>query len=278
MSVRKFTAGMFILAVSPMFGAAITFSGSGATAADVTAVRDSFRTAIGGGTVAAPNQSFGGIRREINWDGVPDALSAPNNLPANFFNSNSPRGVVFSGGTGFQVSANSGVAPIQFDNLLAGYSSNFEPFSAQRLFTALGSTAFDVSFFLAGTSTAATTNAFGVMFSDVDLATSTSLEFFDSNNNSLGKFFAPAGGGTAGNQSFSFLGIQFNAGERVSRVRVTSGNVVLGSGADSPSTGADAVAMDDFIYAEPSAVPEPGTLWLIASGGAALALWRRWRS
>src|SRR5437868_8958461 len=36
------------------------------------------------------------FRSEINWDGVPDALAAPNNLPANFFNVNSPRGVVLA--------------------------------------------------------------------------------------------------------------------------------------------------------------------------------------
>ena len=39
---------------------------------------------------------FGGLRREINWDGVPDARADPNPLPADFFNVNSPRGVVFS--------------------------------------------------------------------------------------------------------------------------------------------------------------------------------------
>src|SRR4051794_9320829 len=83
-------------------------SGSGV---NTTATRDAFRVDLGGGTVAAANGSFGGVRREINWDGVPDALADPNLLPANFFNVNSPRGVVFSTpGTGFEVSAAAGQA------------------------------------------------------------------------------------------------------------------------------------------------------------------------
>src|SRR5678815_4136489 len=90
----------------PLRPAAIVFESAG-DLATVTATRDAFRTAVGGETTAGANGSFGGVRREINWDGVPDALSAPNNLPANFFNVNSPRGAVFStAGTGFQVSAN----------------------------------------------------------------------------------------------------------------------------------------------------------------------------
>src|ERR1700704_626132 len=138
-----------LMAASSVQASPITFSGVALDIAGITPIRDAFRTAIGGGTSAGPNGSFGGLRREINWDGVPDALSAPNLLPANFFNVNSPRGVVFSTpGTGFEVSANAGVAPIQFDNINAGYSSTFEPFSTQRLFTPLGSNITDVSFFL----------------------------------------------------------------------------------------------------------------------------------
>src|SRR5690348_8431357 len=71
-------------------------TGTGATAADITATRDAFRTDLGGGTTAGANGSFGGLRREINWDGVPANFSAPNMLPPTFFNVNSPRGVLFS--------------------------------------------------------------------------------------------------------------------------------------------------------------------------------------
>ena len=84
-----------------------TFESAGANPAAITATRDAFRVAVGGGAVAGANGSFGGVRREINWDGVPNTRSDPNPLPANFFNANSPRGVVFSTpGTGFLVSAN----------------------------------------------------------------------------------------------------------------------------------------------------------------------------
>ncbi len=78
------------------------FEATGANPTGITPIRNSFRAAVGGGTIADSNGYFGGLRREINWDGVPDSLSDPNLLPANFFNVNSPRGVVFSTpGTGF---------------------------------------------------------------------------------------------------------------------------------------------------------------------------------
>src|SRR5690349_19147090 len=45
-------------------------------------------------------------RREINWDGTPDAQSAPNLLPPDFFNTTVPRGAVFvSKNNRFAVSA-----------------------------------------------------------------------------------------------------------------------------------------------------------------------------
>ena len=260
------------IGVASCFGAAITFSATGTDAASITPSRDAFRTAVGGGTVAGANGSFGGLRREINWDGVPDALAAPSNLPANFFNVNSPRGVIFSTpGTGFQVSANAGVAPIDFANIDPSYAGVFAPFSPQRLFTALGSNIVDVNFFAPGTNTPSTTSAFGAIFSDVDLANTTSIQYFNQANTSLGTFSVPA---TSGSETFSFLGVVFNAGERVSRVRIVNGNAALGAGVLDGGT-TDLVVMDDFLYGEPAAIPEPATWILSLAGFAAVALRKR---
>lgn len=254
---------------SPAAAAPVVFTAAGANPASIQGTVDAYRAALG---ALNPNVggSFGSGRREINWDGVPDTFSAPNSLPANFFNANSPRGAVFSTpGTGFQVSGNTGVAPVRFDNINPTYSSQFQTFSPQRLFTAVGSNILDVNFFVAGTNTPATVSGFGAVFADVDLAGVTSIQFFDQNNLLLGTFFAPTS-----NNGLSFLGVFFNAGERVARVRITSGNAPLGP---NETGGLDLVVMDDFIYGEPVATPEPATLVLLATGlaGAAGVVRRR---
>lgn len=250
--VSRITLGFAVLSVSLIvpsltFGAPIVFSATGANPAAIQATVDAFRALLGGGNVVGPNGSFGGVRREINWDGVPDAFSAPNNLPANFFNVNSPRGVIFSTpGTGFQVSANAAAAPVRFDNINATYSSIFQTFSPQRLFTSLGSNIVDINFLVAGTNTPAFVSGFGAVFTDVDVANGTSIQMFDTNNVSLGTFVV-----VPSNNGLSFLGIFFNAGERVGRLRITSGNAPLGPNDNPP--GVDVAVMDDFIYSEPAA-------------------------
>ncbi len=272
---RSVTLGLSIFILVALLGlttiasAQLVRSATGSNAADPTlnTAISQFRLDLG---TLNPNVvgSFGSGRREINWDGVPDAFAAPNNLPANFFNSNSPRGVVFStAGSGFQVSANavnSFGAPVQFGNINANYPSLFEPFSQQRLFTALGSNIMDVSFFVPGTNTPALTTGFGAIFSDVDLSNTSSIAFFGVSNTLLGTFFVPS---ISGNETFSFLGVSFGSAV-VSRVRITSGNQILGAGNNTE----DLVVMDDFIFGETNAIPEGGTtLALLGVAFAVLA-------
>ena len=75
----RFAAGLALVATAtaPCRAGFATFEAAGADAAAITPTRDAFRAAVGGGTVAGANGSFGGLRREINWDGVPDALVRP---------------------------------------------------------------------------------------------------------------------------------------------------------------------------------------------------------
>src|SRR5439155_18322998 len=67
-----------------------------------------------------------------------------------------------------------------------------QTFRPQRLFTALGSNVVDVHFFVPGSSRPAVVSGFGAVFTDVDQAGSTTLEFFDARGKSLGVYVVPA--------------------------------------------------------------------------------------
>ena len=251
-STRLFACALALVFAGGAHAQFTTRSGSGADAAALTPTRDQFRADLGGGTVAGANGSFGGVRREINWDGVPSGFAAPNSLPANFFNSNSPRGVVVATpGTGFQVSAattDAGGQPLYFGNIDPSYTTTFGIFTPQRLFTSIGSNIYDINFYIPGTTTPATVNGFGSVFADVDQANTTSLRFFDRNNALLGTYYAPVASG-----GLSFVGAFTNNGQAtIARVRVTLGNAMLAPGAIDNSTSTDLVVADDFIYGEPT--------------------------
>ena len=211
---------------------------SGSTPADITATVNAFRADIGGANNAGGPAAPSG-RREINWDGVPDSAADPNPFPGGFFLA---RGLQYdTPGTGFLVSAkavNPTATPVRFNN------PEFQAFSQERLFAPVGSNTYDSHFFVPGTGTQATTSAFGVVFTDVDVTGSAKIEYFDPAGAVLDTAVAPA----SPNGGLSFAGESFNAGERVARVRVTSGTTTT---LTSDPAGQDAVAQDDFIYGEP---------------------------
>ena len=229
--------------------APVVFEASGASPADIQAAVDAFRAFLGPLNPNVPG-SFPSGRREINWDGVPDAFSAPNNLPANFFNANSPRGTVFfTPGTGFQVSADSvnpTNTPVRFGNLHPDFPRIFSTFSPERLFAALDSNILETVFFVPGRQTGAAVGGFGSVFTGVNDEDSTKIEYFDVAGRLL--FSRNVLAGPTNRGSLSFLGVGFDAGERVFAVRITSGS-------RTPATPArDVVVMDDFIYGEPQAL------------------------
>ena len=113
---------------------------------------------------------------------MPDDLAAPDRLPPDFFNTTSPRGAVFAKGRGVQVSAdaaNPTAAPVEFGHLDPENEARFRTFSAQRLFAPLGSNVMEVRFVVPGEETPAAVSGFGAVFTDVDRARSTQLEFLD---------------------------------------------------------------------------------------------------
>lgn len=99
------------------------------------------------------------------------------------------------------------------------------------------------------------------------------MDFLDLQGNSLGSFNALAGGTT--DASFSFLGVKFST-EQIGRVHVVLGNSAFGPNAND-GAGVDVVAMDDFLFSEPRAVPAPGVLALLVMGGVVLGVATRLR-
>lgn len=214
--------------------------GVGATPAALTPIVTAFRADLGDPLNPNVAGSFPAGRREINWDGTPAQFTfPPNALPANFFNVNSPRGVVFAtNGTNVLVSADN------FASVNPTYAGQFQFFSPVRTFAPQGGTVTFVDFFVPGSTTPAETSGFGAVFSDVDLTTSSNIVYTFPN----GQTFQRAVPALA--QGLSFLGVTFN-GVDVRRVTITSGNTALGPN-DGGTT--DVVIMDDFLYGEPQAI------------------------
>lgn len=209
---------------------------------DITPKLNEFRAKLG--TLnTAPGAKTG--RREINWDGIPDQL-LDKVLPGNFFNPVGD-GAALSLQRGLVYDDNAfGVSATGFALLNKEAATEFKSFSGTRVFANFNLAKWPVGFQVAGETTEAAVNAFGMVFSDVDLPNSVSLEFFNGSK-SLGKFFVPAHNGTS---KFSFLGVQFQQAP-VTHVVVHHLGVLAGGKDVSQGGSDDLVVIDDLIYSEP---------------------------
>lgn len=220
------------------------FTGTG----DISATVAQFRTALGdplnGGT---PGPLTAG-RREIKWDAVPAALTNVNTFPGDFFNTTVKAGAILTtDGTGFRNSDN------DFSDINPSYGANFNAFSLPKTFMPVGSASLNVDFRVPGSDTPASTRGFGIVFSDVEREGSASIKLLDAEGRSLGQYHPPVRTDAAG---FSFVGVVFGT-PLVAEVVITSGQAALGSDVQDLTDGGnrDLVVMDDYLYAEPQALP-----------------------
>ena len=214
---------------------------------DITAAVNEYRDLLGALNPNLAGEQPGG-RREVNWDGVPAQFTNNDLFPGNFFNVNSPRGILFTtNGSGFRISADG------YTDVNPSYAGEFNTFSPFKLFVATGSTTIDVQFVVAGSNTPALVTGFGSVFEDVGRAQSTTIEYFGANGKRLMKVAAPR---RSDEKGLSFVGVKFESGI-VARVRITVGDTPLSPSVTDNVKGKgpkrDLVATDDFIYGEPRA-------------------------
>jgi hypothetical protein len=255
----------------------IVFSGSGA---NTTTAFNDFRAAIGGGS-------------RITWDGVKlDGTDAnPNTrviasgstveIPIDRFRN---VGAIYAdpyavSGDGF-ATVNPGTAG-QFTAFTPSNTfAMFDPNDGQFVDRFIEQT-----FVLPGTNTAAVTSGFGAIFTDVELAGTSSIEYIGSQGVSLGKFDVPVGA----SGETQFLGVLFDQ-PIIEKVVLTLGTNALFSfdgsvfksfGPESLAEGIDLAVTDDFAFATPVVaavgVPEPSisALWLASLLTGLGYLWQR---
>ena len=224
---------------------------------NITDTVETFRAAVGDPNAPTPFNNLDG-RRQINWDAAPAAVSDPNPFPGDFFNFNATpraRGIEFTTtGTGFLLSGDvDDGTPIEFESIDPSYKDEFTTFSAERLFTPIGSNIVEVRFFNpADQITPATVDGFGAVFTDVDLAGITKLDFYDQADNLIYTITAEPNWGTT-SETLTFLGAKFES-NCIFRVKITAGNIAPANGIVDGVDGYDVVVMDDFIYGEPTAL------------------------
>ena len=204
-----------------------------------------FRTLIGDPANGATVGQQAAGRREVSWDG---ATARPfnnrNDFPPDFFNTVATVRLIYEG------------AAFRNDSLLFAeinptYANEFKAFTPKVMFSAIGANVINVRFRVAGAATPAAVTGFGAVMADVDLDNTATIELFDKDGKSLGRFAAPRRSDANG---LSFVGAKYDAAI-VASVRITCGNGALGAGVNDVTSGGllDLVVIDNVIYGEPNA-------------------------
>jgi hypothetical protein len=254
--------------------AAIVVTAAAPGAAGLDSVVNEFRTLVSAG--GTNNGVGGGVfpngRREVAWDVASlDPFQVPASMPGNFFNDYSLRGLELSTSGSLKVSgrAASGSADVVFSTLNPEAAAALQAFSPERLLAVYGEKTVEATFFLPSSpGSRSYVRGFGAVFTDVNVFGASRLEAFGRSGQLLASVDVPVAAG-----GLSFAGIFIDDGEWIDHVRLTVGQ----TGIDDTTSGLDVVALDDFIYAEPRLVPEPGAMGLVGVGACLLMVRRRRR-
>ena len=211
---------------------------------DIAAKVAEFRTLIGDPANGATAGQQPAGRREVSWDGAnARPFNNRNDFPPDFFNTTATVGLIYDGGA-FRNDS------LLFAEINPAYANEFKAFSPKVMFSAIGTNVIDAHFQVAGSKNPATVTGFGVVLADVDLDNTTTIELFDKNGASLGRFVAPRRSDANG---LSFVGAKYDAAI-VASVKITCGNGALGAGVNDITGGGlrDLVVIDNVIYGEPN--------------------------
>ncbi|MCE9573550.1 MAG: hypothetical protein K8W52_10370 [Deltaproteobacteria bacterium] len=223
--------------------------------------------------------------REVVWDGVPEALRNKGTFNPAFFDRQAGAaagvqgGIIFTAASGTGLEVNDALdgatpdpttvgPPTNQNASLGGDFSNHNPafagdllsFTQSASFAPLGTTTVDITFHVAASSKPAVVDGLGIVFTSVDKPQTTYVEFFDEQERSIARVYAPvqspgpfpvAGPLAANKIPFSFAGyIDHDA--RIAHVRVVSGELPVDTAAsDMPAGNQDVVIFDDVYYGEP---------------------------
>lgn len=243
---------------------------------------DAFRSVLGADNGSGSVNADPEGRREIDWDDALDDVVSPNPFPGDYYNQSDPplaRGIDFTetGETeGFVIGTSADfVDPVRFDR-----PDDFFPFSEDRLFSPVGGTTFDITFFDPATQVdPALSRGLGIIFSDAEVSGATTITLFDIEGNVLLTRAALAGG----SGSLSFVGVMFDT-PTIARASITSGNTPISGGFGvGAGDGADVVTIDNVIFGEPvpvalEVIPLPAGFPLVLAGIGAFALILRHKS
>jgi hypothetical protein len=214
-----------------------------------------FRADLGGGNIAGPNGSYGGVRREIDWEDVPDANASPAAFPIHYYNTTSPRGADFGNETStfIRISQDDDTGGdadpdlVRFSDINPSFATQFQAFSGQRIGGVVGThEGFSILMRMPGTTTPAVTRGAGIVLMGDDGVTDDHnvavVRFYDQNLDYFAAIVIPV-------SKMAFVGITV-PDARIALIGVTLGNLSLDHGPETPGV-TDILTFDDIIYGEP---------------------------